>query len=63
MMPTQTLIGLLTIIGGLIAVWVQLNGRITRLEVEIEHTTRQFGQIMDHLRRIEEKLDGKQDRV
>ena len=44
-MATQTLLGIISILGGLVAVWVQLNGRITRLEVEIEHTNRQFEQI------------------
>ena len=61
------------LIGSVIGVWVQLNGRLVRLETENRHvkeridshghhTDRQFDTIMGHLRRIEDKLDGKADR-
>lgn len=83
-MDVSTIVSLLSLLGGLIGVWVQLNGRVVRLESECNHlhkriddvredvdkrfdqhqatSNRQFDQIMDHLRRIEEKLDGKADR-
>ena len=62
-MEAQTIIEGLSLIGGLVGVWVSLNSRIVKLEVELSHSEKQFDQIMSHLRRIEEKLDGKQDRV
>jgi len=59
----QPLITTLGLLGGGIAVWVQLNTRITRLEVQNEHTDKQFNQILERLKSIEDKLDNKQDRV
>lgn len=61
-MSPETIIEALAFIGALVGVWVALNSRIVRLEVQIEHSDKQFDQIMSHLRRIEEKLDGKADR-
>lgn len=69
-----TLVALLALLGGGIAVWVQVNGRITRLEVQNEHVDdkfahynshvdKQFTQIMERLKSIEDKLDHKQDRI
>lgn len=62
-MDIQTIIAVLTFLGVVIGVWVSLNSRIVRLEVEASHSERQYDQIMAHLRRIEEKLDGKADRI
>jgi hypothetical protein len=62
-MEFQPLITTLGLLGGGIAVWVQLNSRITRLEVQNEHTDKQFNQILERLKSIEDKLDNKQDRV
>lgn len=84
-MDVSTIVSLLALAGSLIGVWVQLNGRVVRLEAEKQHLhkriddvredvdkrfadnqatmNRQFDQIMDHLRRIEDKLDGKADRA
>lgn len=62
-MDPQTIMQGLAFAGALIGVWVNLNSRIVKLEVEVSHSEKQFDQIMAHLRRIEEKLDGKQDRV
>jgi hypothetical protein len=62
-MPVETVIQLLAFLGALIGVWVALNSRIVRLEVSIEHSDKQFDQIVAHLRRIEDKLDGKADRT
>lgn len=62
-MPAETVIQLLAFLGALIGVWVALNSRIVRLEVSIEHSDKQFDQIVAHLRRIEDKLDGKADRT
>lgn len=62
-MTPDTIIQAIALVGGLIGVWVTLNSRIVRLEVELSHSEKQFDQIMAAMRRIEEKLDGKQDRV
>ena len=62
-MEIQPLITTLGLLGGGIAVWVQLNSRITRLEVQNEHTDKQFNQILERLKSIEDNLDNKQDRV
>ena len=62
-MPLETIIEALAFIGALVGVWVALNGRIVRLEVQLEHSDKQFDQIMSAMRRIEEKLDGKADRA
>jgi len=62
-MDLQPLLTTLGLLGGGIAVWVQLNTRITRLEVQYEHTDKQFNQILERLKSIEDKLDNKQDRV
>lgn len=62
-MPLETIIEALAFIGALVGVWVALNSRIVRLEVQLEHSDKQFDQIMSAMRRIEEKLDGKADRA
>lgn len=72
-MDLTTILSSLALLGSVIAVWVQLNGRLVRLETENRHvkeridthghhTDKQFDAIMAHLRRIEDKLDGKADR-
>ena len=61
-MDAGTLIGGLGLAASLIAGWVNLNGRIVRLETKADHVDRQFDQIVQQLTRIELKLDGKQDR-
>lgn len=62
----STLFTGLFLLGALIGVWVSLNNRIVktevRVDIEMQHKDRQFDQIMEHLRRIEDKLDGKADR-
>ncbi len=62
-MTVQFVVSLFGIAGGCIAVWVQLNSRITRLEVQNEHIDKQFQQILERLKSIEDKLDNKQDRL
>jgi|LakMenEpi03Aug12_release.lakeMendotaPanAssembly.Ray.scaffolds.fasta_scaffold306713_4 hypothetical protein len=72
-MDLMSVIATVSMLGSVIAVWVQLNGRLVRLETENRHvkeridshghhTDKQFDAIMSHLRRIEDKLDGKADR-
>jgi hypothetical protein len=72
-MDLMSVIATVSMLGSVIAVWVQLNGRLVRLETENRHvkeridshghhTDKQFDAIMAHLRRIEDKLDGKADR-
>jgi hypothetical protein len=56
---------LLTIIAGvfaIIGVWTQLSNRLAILETKLEYGDEKFGEIMMHLRRIEDKLDNKADR-
>jgi hypothetical protein len=56
---------LLTIIAGIFAiigVWTQLSNRLAILETKLEYGDEKFGEIMMHLRRIEDKLDNKADR-
>ena len=61
-MDAGVLIGGLGLAASLIAGWVNLNGRIVRLETKADHVDQQFAQIVAQLTRIETKLDGKQDR-
>ena len=65
----ETVITLLTFAGGLISIWVNLNSRLTLLEARIQFGEEKFsaindkfGEVMLHLRRIEDKLDNKADR-
>lgn len=62
-MSPEVIIEALAFVGALVGVWVALNSRIVRLEVQLEHSDKQFDQIMSAMRRIEEKLDGKADRA
>lgn len=62
-MSPEVIIEALAFLGALVGVWVALNSRIVRLEVQLEHSDKQFDQIMSAMRRIEEKLDGKADRA
>lgn len=61
-MESSTLIAGVGLLGGIVAVWVQLNERIVRLETKADHVDKQYDQITLQLARIEAKLDGKQDR-
>lgn len=65
----DSIVTVLGFIGGLITVWVNLNSRLTLLEARLgfgdEKFTaidKKFDEVMMHLRRIEDKLDGKADR-
>ena len=63
---------LLTVIAGLFAiigVWNQLSNRLAILETKLEYgddkfkaIDKKFDEVMQHLIRIEDKLDGKADR-
>jgi hypothetical protein len=63
---------LLTIIAGLfglIGVWTQLSNRLAILETKLDYgdekfnaIDKKFAEVMNHLRRIEDKLDNKADR-
>lgn len=72
-MEPMTIVATASVLGSVVAVWVQLNGRLVKVETENRHakeridhhglhTDKQFDAIMAHLRRIEDKLDGKADR-
>jgi len=65
----NTIVTVLTFIGGLITVWVNLNSRLTLLEARLDFggekftaIDKKFDEVMMHLRRIEDKLDNKADR-
>ena len=65
----ETVITVLSFIGGLIGVWVNLNSRLTLLEARLgfgdekfQVIDKKFDEVMIHLRRIEDKLDNKVDR-
>jgi hypothetical protein len=65
----NTLVTVLTFIGGLITVWVNLNNRLTLMEARLgfgeerfNAIDKKFDEVMMHLRRIEDKLDNKADR-
>lgn len=65
----DTVIVVLTFIGSLIGVWVNLNSRLTLLEARLgfgdekfSAIDKKFDEVMMHLRRIEDKLDNKADR-
>jgi len=65
----NTIVTVIGFIGGLITVWVNLNSRLTLLEVRLGFgdekfvaIDKKFDEVMTHLRRIEDKLDNKADR-
>jgi hypothetical protein len=65
----NTIVTVVGFIGGLITVWVNLNSRLTLLEARLgfgdekfTNIDERFKEVMTHLRRIEDKLDGKADR-
>jgi hypothetical protein len=65
----NTIFTVVGFIGGLITVWVNLNSRLTLLEARLgfgdekfNAIDKKFDEVMTHLRRIEDKLDGKADR-
>lgn len=66
----DTIVIVLGFIGSLITVWVNLNSRLTLLEARLGFgeekflaIDKKFDEVMMHLRRIEDKLDGKADRT
>lgn len=66
---TSTIITVISFIGGLITVWVNLNNRLTLMEARLGFgeerfnvIDKKFDEVMMHLRRIEDKLDNKADR-
>lgn len=68
-LDVNTIISVLSFIGGLIGVWVNLNNKMTLLEARLgfgdkqfDKIDKKFDEVMDHLRRIEDKLDQKADR-
>jgi hypothetical protein len=61
-MESSTVIAGIGLLGSIVAVWVQLNERVVRLETKADHVEKQYDQIALQLARIEAKLDGKQDR-
>lgn len=65
----DTILAILSFVGGLIGVWVNLNNKMTLLEARLgfgdskfKNIDKKFDEVMDHLRRIEDKLDRKADR-
>ena len=65
----DTILAILSFVGGLIGVWVNLNNKMTLLEARLgfgdskfKNIDKKFDEVMDHLRRIEDKLDRKVDR-
>jgi hypothetical protein len=65
----NTVLTVIGFIGALITVWVNLNSRLTLLEARLgfgderfNAIDKKFDDVMTHLRRIEDKLDGKADR-
>lgn len=65
----ETILAVLSFVGGLIGVWVNLNNKMTLLEARLgfgdskfKNIDKKFDEVMDHLRRIEDKLDRKADR-
>lgn len=59
----------LSFVGALITVWVNLTNKLTLLEARLgfgdekfNNIDERFREVMTHLRRIEDKLDGKADR-
>jgi len=65
----NTIVTVLSFVGGLITVWVNLNSRLTLLEARLgfgderfASIDKKFDEVMMHLRRIEDKLDNKADR-
>jgi hypothetical protein len=60
----------LSFIGALITVWVNLTNKLTLLEARLgfgdekfQAIDKKFDEVMMHLRRIEDKLDNKADRL
>jgi hypothetical protein len=68
-LDANSIVLVLSFIGGLITVWVNLNSRLTLLEARLDFggekfnaIDKKFDEVMTHLRRIEDKLDNKVDR-
>lgn len=55
-------VGVVALLFAGIGAWMRLAERLTRVETRQESDSARFDQIMDHLQRIEDKLDRKADR-
>jgi hypothetical protein len=65
----NTIVTVLTFLGGLIGVWTTLNNRLTKLESRLQFgderfqlIDRRFDEMIIHLRRIEDRLQQVADR-
>lgn len=65
----NTVISVLSFIGGLIGVWTTLSNRLTKLEARLsfgdekfQSIDRRFDEMLTHLRRIEDRLEKVADR-
>ena len=65
----NTVLTVVSFIGAIITVWVNLNSRLTLMEARLgfgderfNTIDKKFDEVMMHLRRIEDKLDNKADR-
>lgn len=68
-MTPELIVTALALLGSVIGVWVQLNKSIAILETKLEYgddkfkaIDKKFDEVMQHLIRIENKLDNKADR-
>jgi hypothetical protein len=69
MVDINTIVTVLTFLGGLIGVWTTLSSRLTKLETRLQFgderfqlIDRRFDEMLIHLRRIEDRLQQVADR-
>jgi hypothetical protein len=69
MVDINTIVTVLTFVGGLIGVWTTLSNRLTKLETRLQFgderfqlIDRRFDEMIIHLRRIEDRLQQVADR-
>jgi hypothetical protein len=69
MIDINTIVTVLTFVGGLIGVWTTLSNRLTKLETRLQFgderfqlIDRRFDEMIIHLRRIEDRLQQVADR-
>ena len=69
MVDINTIVTVLTFVGGLIGVWTTLSNRLTKLETRLQFgderfqlIDRRFDEMITHLRRIEDRLQQGADR-
>jgi hypothetical protein len=69
MVDINTIVTVLTFLGGLIGVWTTLSSRLTKLETRLQFgderfqlIDRRFDEMIIHLRRIEDRLQQVADR-